>query len=267
MMKKTQLFESHFAMTLLPSEADDLRELEKSSYWTGWKRRHWPAEVLRPGRTFYGFDTRERALRVLLRVTRGGAFVYRTKPEFASKVEKRTGARPGPDYPHWKNIPNAPPGRFNTGIAIRWRVVKPVRIPLEVRFPQLGWLRLDPSVPVARDVDPAEQFLEGGRQVQKHMRTEPNPVLRTRARDLWRQREGGLRCKVCRFDFESVYGDLGSDFIEMHHDVSLSLLTRRSPVSPEQLKPLCANCHRMIHRERPMLTIQRLKLLIPRNHA
>jgi len=267
MMKTGQLFESNFAMTLLPGAADDVRELERSGYWTGWTRRHWPAEALRPGRMFYGFDTRERALRVLLRVTRGGAFAYRTKPEFASKVEKITGSRPGPDFAHWKNIPNASPGRFNTGIAIRWRVVRPVRIPLEVRFPQLGWLRLDPNVPVVGDFDPAEQFLEGGRRVQKHMRTERNPLLRTRARDLWRHRLGRLRCMACDFDFERVYGDIGGDFIEMHHDVPLSVLTRRSPVTPEQLKPLCANCHRMVHREECMLTIRRLKLLIARRHA
>ena len=267
MMRKGQHFESPFAKTLLPGEADDLRELEQDGYWTGWTRRHWPAEVLRPGRTFYGFDTRERALRVLLRVSRGGTFLYRTRREFSGKVEKLTGMKPGPDFDHWENIPSAVPGRFNTGIAIRWQVIKPVRIPLEIRFPQIGWLRLDPSVPVVGDVDPAEQFLEGGRRLRKHMLTERNPLLRTRAKDLWRRRLGGLKCMVCNFSFERVYGNIGGDFIEMHHE-DPSGLKRRSSVSPEQLKPLCANCHRMVHREEPILTIRGLKHLIAqRRHA
>jgi hypothetical protein len=262
MNRATAKFESPFALSLRPGEADDLKNLALHHYfWTGWKRRHWPADILRPGVRLYGFDGRHRTLRVLLQVTRGGAFVYRTKREFAAKVQLLTEWRPDPADPHWRNIAGDSGERFNTGIALRWRVVKRVRIPLHGRFPQLGWLKLDPRR-VREYVDPAEEFLEGGRKIRQHMRTERSPTLRAHARDLWRARLGGLKCIACGFSFERRYGQLGVDFIEMHHQAPLAALPDRSAVRPEQLKPLCANCHRMVHSQRPMLTIRALKLAL-----
>jgi 5-methylcytosine-specific restriction protein A len=58
--------------------------------------------------------------------------------------------------------------------------------------------------------------------------------------------------------FEERYGLLGADFIEMHYEVPVAGLSIGSILKPEQLKPLCANCHRMIHRQVPMLTITQL---------
>jgi hypothetical protein len=259
-------FESPFALSLNPGEAEDLRELELHRYyWTGWKRRHWPANILRPGTRLYGFDRRYRALRVLLEVTRGGAFLYKSKREFARKVEQLTGWRPNPNNSHWARIPPASGSRAdteNTGIAMRWRVIKPVRIPISGRFPQLGWLKLDANARAADDIDPAEQFLEGDRSIRQHMRTERNPLLRRRAKDLWRFRLGRLKCIACGFAFEQRYGPIGADFIEMHHESPVAALRGRSAVTPEQLKPLCANCHRIVHRQQPMLTITQLKRTI-----
>jgi hypothetical protein len=130
-------FETPFALSLRPGETNDLRELEFHWYWTGWKRRHWPANVLRPGTRLYGFDRRYRALRVLLEVTRGGAFLYKRKREFARKIEQLTGWRPNQNDAQWVKIPPASGSdeTEKTGIAIRWRVIKPVRIPLSGRFP------------------------------------------------------------------------------------------------------------------------------------
>lgn len=256
-------FESPFAFSIRPGEADNLREFERHCWhWTGWKRRHWPANILRPGVRLYAFDLRDRALRVLLEVTRGGPFLYKTEREFARKVEQLTGRRPEPHDRHWARIPFADGRGDNTGIALRWRVIKAVHIPIPGRFPQLGWLKLDATTPATGDIDPAEEFIEGGRHIRQHMQTERNPVLRARAREFWRLRLGQLKCIACGFDFKQRYGPLGADFIEMHHESPVAALSGRSVLTPKQLKPLCANCHRIVHRQQPMLTIRRLKLAI-----
>lgn len=74
----------------------------------------------------------------------------------------------------------------------------------------------------------------------------------------------GLNCYACGFNFEEVYGERGKDFIEIHHVKPLSTLEEAVVIDPEtDLVPLCANCHRMVHRRKDkVLTIEELKNLI-----
>lgn len=59
----------------------------------------------------------------------------------------------------------------------------------------------------------------------------------------------GTRCAVCGFDFEASYGEIGSDFIDVHHLVPPSDLGNGYELDPvTDLVPLCANCHAMAHR-------------------
>jgi 5-methylcytosine-specific restriction protein A len=67
---------------------------------------------------------------------------------------------------------------------------------------------------------------------------------------------------ACGFDFGKTYGVVGQDFIEMHHDRPLSSFTRRQRVHPTELTPLCANCHRIVHREVPFLSIRQLRRIM-----
>lgn len=61
----------------------------------------------------------------------------------------------------------------------------------------------------------------------------------------------GLKCAVCGFDFQEKYGDLGQGFIEIHHLKPLSSLNEEVIVNPkDDLRPICSNCHRMIHRRK-----------------
>lgn len=71
----------------------------------------------------------------------------------------------------------------------------------------------------------------------------------------------GTRCMVCDFDFEEAYGELGKDFIEVHHTKPLYSLEEEIEINPEEdLVCLCSNCHRMIHRRRDkILTVEELK--------
>lgn len=59
-------------------------------------------------------------------------------------------------------------------------------------------------------------------------------------------KEFGYTCRVCGLNFETIYGDIGKNFIEVHHTVPISFGERES--NYKNLQPLCSNCHRMIHR-------------------
>ena len=265
MKKRKPRLEAWVAVSLRPGEADDLDVLEHRRFlWNAWKRRHWPAEVVRKGLRLYGFDPRTRTFRALLQITRGGSFIYRFKRELSDEIHRVTGWRPSFQDRYGRAAPTPSGDAYNTGVALRWRVLKRVDIPFKGRFPQLGWLRLNPERGVVGDLDPFEAFAEGGRQIRSHMRIERNRVLRSRARTFWRSKLGRLHCLVCGFDFEKRYGDLKADFIEMHHDRPVSTLGRAGYVRLGQLKPLCANCHRMIHREAPMVELSQLKARLRR---
>src|SRR5438876_8415685 len=71
--------------------------------WTGWTRRYWPANLIRPGTLVYAFDRRGRQPRLiyLLRITHGAGFYYRSKREFRRRVEQLTGKSPSANDPHW----------------------------------------------------------------------------------------------------------------------------------------------------------------------
>ncbi|MEO8282055.1 MAG: HNH endonuclease [Pseudarthrobacter sp.] len=58
----------------------------------------------------------------------------------------------------------------------------------------------------------------------------------------------GNSCAACGFSFEMVYGEIGADFIHVHHTVPASQLGITYQLDPlTDLVPLCANCHAMAH--------------------
>ena len=74
----------------------------------------------------------------------------------------------------------------------------------------------------------------------------------------------GYTCRVCGFDFEKVYGARGMNFIEVHHKVPLSeIACGEHIVDPEKdLIQVCSNCHAMIHRTRPAISVEDLIKII-----
>ena len=70
----------------------------------------------------------------------------------------------------------------------------------------------------------------------------------------------GTICHVCKFDFQVTYGDLGEGFIHVHHLNPISENSGERTVSPKHdLRPVCPNCHAMIHRHGQNLPIEELK--------
>jgi 5-methylcytosine-specific restriction protein A len=58
----------------------------------------------------------------------------------------------------------------------------------------------------------------------------------------------GTSCAACGFSFEMAYGEVGADFIHVHHVVPASQMGGAYELDPlTDLVPLCANCHAMAH--------------------
>lgn len=73
----------------------------------------------------------------------------------------------------------------------------------------------------------------------------------------------GCVCIVCGFDFQKTYGDIGKGFIHVHHLIPLSEIGVMYHVNPiNDLRPICPNCHAMLHKFNPPLTIEKLKEII-----
>ena len=62
----------------------------------------------------------------------------------------------------------------------------------------------------------------------------------------------GYECQVCHMNFVDTYGEIGKDYIEVHHLYPVCNMGENyqfDPLDPEKgLVCLCSNCHSMIHR-------------------
>ena len=101
--------------------------------------------------------------------------------------------------------------------------------------------------------------IEGSKKIYLINKYERDPKNRKRAIEIH-----GLNCYACGFNFEETYGKRGKDFIEIHHINPLSSLEEAVEINPKSdLVPLCANCHRMVHRRKDsVLSIEELKEII-----
>jgi 5-methylcytosine-specific restriction protein A len=73
----------------------------------------------------------------------------------------------------------------------------------------------------------------------------------------------GYACQACGFDFREKYGDIGIEYIHVHHIIPVSELGENYEVDPiSDLVPLCPNCHAMVHRRNPPFSINELRLLM-----
>lgn len=70
----------------------------------------------------------------------------------------------------------------------------------------------------------------------------------------------GLACVVCGFDFERQYGDIGVGFIHVHHLKPLAEIGQEYTLDPvADLRPVCPNCHAMLHRGDDVLSVDTLR--------
>jgi len=74
----------------------------------------------------------------------------------------------------------------------------------------------------------------------------------------------GYLCSVCNFDFLKEYGELGRNYIHVHHIIDLSTVGKEYEVDPKNdLIPVCPNCHSMLHRDaKPARTVEELQSIM-----
>jgi len=90
----------------------------------------------------------------------------------------------------------------------------------------------------------ADKYFEGATKKISVNCYERSPYARKKCIEYY-----GTKCIVCDFDFEKVYGEIGKAFIHVHHIVPLAEIKSSYIVDPTRdLRPVCANCHAMIHR-------------------
>jgi 5-methylcytosine-specific restriction enzyme A len=180
--------------------------------------------------------------------------------------------------PHWDGS-----GRMATYADVEWDCLLPVEdglavSDLKVALPDIPWDRLQPSgvlVPQSFESELenlwSEQvagtpYRQPGEYVPDTFeegaltRVAVNRYERDRAARAACIAHHGTVCAVCGFDFERTCGKLGRDFIHVHHLREISTLGAGYKIDPvKEMRPLCANCHAMVHRERPLLTPKQLK--------
>jgi hypothetical protein len=106
-------------------------------------------------------------------------------------------------------------------------------------------------------------YKEGQRYSVVSTAIERNPIARKKCIEHF-----GCKCYVCEFDFNRVYGQLGGDYIHVHHKTDIATRLGEHEVNPiRDLVPLCANCHAMVHQERPSMSVEKLAAIYAQHSA
>ena len=73
----------------------------------------------------------------------------------------------------------------------------------------------------------------------------------------------GTRCCICGFSFGAVYGEVAEGYIHVHHLRPLSEIDGEYVVDPiSDLRPICPNCHAVVHRRIPAFDIEEVRALL-----
>ena len=180
---------------------------------------------------------------------------------------------------HW-----ADPRRTTTFVEVEWDSVLPVedRVPVEDlkrAIPAVVWDRIQGSgIKLAppsdseleklwirhrggrifrspEELPPEDTYHEGAVARVEVNRYERDGRARLKCIERW-----GASCAVCGVDFAERYGKIGEGFIHVHHLHEVSKIGKEYRVDPiTDLRPVCPNCHAMLHRAQPMLTVEELK--------
>ncbi|MBI1925227.1 HNH endonuclease [Candidatus Poribacteria bacterium] len=124
----------------------------------------------------------------------------------------------------------------------------------------LGWVSPE-DIRLPEEVSSSGRFIEGAVCRVTINAYERNPTARTQCIAHY-----GASCVVCGFNFGTVYGKAGEGFIHVHHLRSLAEIGKEYEVHPiADLRPVCANCHAIIHRRNPPYCIEEVQAFLNRN--
>ncbi len=110
----------------------------------------------------------------------------------------------------------------------------------------------------AEELLPEPEYYEGAARTIQVNAYERNERARRKCIE-----DYGTNCFVCEFNFEAVYGEWAAGYIHVHHIVPIAKLRKSYRLDPiADLRPVCANCHAVIHRRDPPFSIDEVKQMI-----
>lgn len=108
------------------------------------------------------------------------------------------------------------------------------------------------------EITEPDDLFEGAMQTVIVNRYERNRAAKQRCIEHY-----GRRCSVCGLDFKDRYGPQLAGFIHVHHVTQLSTIGKAYRVDPiKDLRPICPNCHAVVHSRTPAMSIEEAKRLI-----
>lgn len=120
---------------------------------------------------------------------------------------------------------------------------------------------LDSGIEIPEEIEKSESLniFEGAKKTIQVNAYERNPVARRICIEKY-----SSKCSVCNFNFNKVYGEeIAENFIHVHHLKPLHEIGEKYKVNPiEDLRPVCPNCHAMIHKKNPPYSIEEIKEFI-----
>ncbi|MEN9481184.1 MAG: hypothetical protein RLZZ298_2579 [Pseudomonadota bacterium] len=148
----------------------------------------------------------------------------------------------------------------NGEISVRITTVQQAGEVVRLAFPELNFVSTNPD---EYDDEQATEYWEGSLKSVRVNAYERSGAAREACIRKW-----GYRCAVCDFDFQSTYGKRGQNFIHVHHLKPISEIGAEYQLNPEEdLRPVCPNCHAMLHRFALLLSIEELKTSIRANRG
>lgn len=112
------------------------------------------------------------------------------------------------------------------------------------------------------DIKPLWGVKEGKVLYKLHKLRERDQLIIQEKKEMVFQEMGRLLCEACEFDFERTYGRLGQKFIECHHTTPLASYAEERITRLKDLALVCANCHRMLHRDITSLSVPSLRSIV-----
>ena len=142
---------------------------------------------------------------------------------------------------------------YSTPEGFKWEMLSEVAEALE----ELRWVAPE-DVRLTEEVIPGKRLVEGATR-----RVTVNAYERNRAARNECIKHHGTNRFICGFNFGAIYGALAEGFTHVHHLKPLSEVDGEYRVKPEEdLRPVCPNCHAVIHLGGTTRSIEEVKALL-----
>jgi putative restriction endonuclease len=163
------------------------------------------------------------------------------------------------------------------GEYLRWMPKYPLNVLAHFRYPEpertchwkmrgrlaaaleeLGWVADPPPDSNSSESPEKTRLFEGAMKRAQVKGYERNPKARRACLAHY-----GAWCIICGFNFKAVYGRAAEGFMHVHHIEMMKVKGKKHEIDPiRDLRPLCPNCHSVIHIKPQPYTIQEVTEMV-----